>query len=63
MEKELRKLIGKKGAAFIYVELSMRVQVTIQDVRSAFGRIDALVTPVAGDGQKWVSSDRFTFKR
>lgn len=31
------------------------VAVRITDVRSAFGRIDVRVTPVAGHGETWVS--------
>lgn len=62
MEKKLRKIIDKEGAAFLIVELSLSVRVTIKDVRASFGRIDALVTPVAGHGEKWVSSDRIVIE-
>jgi hypothetical protein len=34
------------------------VAVRITDVRSAFGRIDVRVTPVAGHGDTWVNVNR-----
>jgi len=33
------------------------IHVKIKDARSAYGRIDLLVTPVAGSGTKWVRAD------
>lgn len=38
------------------------VLVRITDVRSAFGRIDVRVTPVAGHGDTWVSATRVILK-
>jgi hypothetical protein len=37
------------------------VQVRVLDIRSAFGRIDAHVTPIAGSGQTWLAFSRLTF--
>lgn len=53
-------LVQTGDCALLAVELSLSVKVWIKDVRTSFGRIDALVTPVAGSGEKWVSSDRIT---
>lgn len=61
--KDLSALIGRKG----YVRMSssnsgdrVRVDVRILDGRTAFGREDLLVKPVAGDGEAWVSLDNVT---
>ena len=56
--RELTKQIDK--IALFYSE-SMRFRVKIIDVKTAFGRIDYLVEPIAGDGSKWVSSERIKF--
>lgn len=39
-----------------YYEIeSLKIEVVITDRRDkGFGRIDALITPVAGSGEKWV---------
>ena len=42
------------GSGAYYQAKGMKVEVRIWEVRSAFGRIDALITPVAGSGQAWV---------
>lgn len=38
------------------------VAVRITDVRSAFGRIDVRVTPIAGHGDTWVNVNRVVLK-
>lgn len=35
-----------------------RFNVKIKDVRNRYGNLDVLVTPMAGDGEKWVSVHR-----
>lgn len=42
------------GSGAYYHAKGMKVEVRICEVRSAFGRIDALITPLAGSGQAWV---------
>jgi hypothetical protein len=37
------------------------VQVRVLDIRSAFGRIDAQITPVAGNGETWLQLSRLVF--
>lgn len=39
-----------------YSGVSFRVRIT--DIRSAFGRTDARIVPIAGDGAKWVDFSR-----
>jgi hypothetical protein len=44
------------------VDLSgVSVQVRVLDIRSAFGRIDAHVTPIAGVGMTWLAFARLSF--
>ncbi len=38
----------------------LRIDVAILDIRKVWARIDYLVTPLQGSGEKWVSSDRVT---
>lgn len=45
------KLIGK---TVTYKWNGMEFQVTIKDIRPAFGRTDALISPSHGKGEKWV---------
>lgn len=40
----------------------VNVQVRVLDIRSAFGRIDAHVTPIAGKGVSWMEFERLTFE-
>lgn len=37
---------------------NLRVQVKITDARMRFGHLDLLVTPVAGDGERWIEQHR-----
>lgn len=36
----------------------LRVRVQVLDVRHVWGRIDVLITPLAGEGSVWVTRDR-----
>lgn len=51
------KMVGK--TAKLNME-GLTVFVHVLDVKTAFGRVDVLVQPVAGSGEKWVSSDKVT---
>lgn len=46
--------IGKQAAIRIG---DLTVDVRIMNIRSAFGRIDYEVTPVAGTGSRWIDSN------
>lgn len=52
---ESSKLIGRTGDMN---ENGWRVRITIEDVRSQFGRVDVKLVPQAGGGYRWVSLER-----
>ena len=61
--QELQELIGQKGAmktdAFSSVrQPALWFEVEILDARANYGRVDVLVTPVAGSGSVWVNAER-----
>lgn len=52
-------LAGRRNALGRQIELNVSVRIT--DVRNTrFGHIDYLVTPIAGEGEVWVDSERVT---
>jgi len=53
--KKLAELIGETRRLRTG---GLRVDVVVRDVREVFGRVDCLVTPVAGSGGQWVAFDR-----
>jgi hypothetical protein len=57
---ELTKAIGQQADCMIPCSRgqSLTIAVRIIDARSAWNRTDYLVTPIAGSGQVWVSSER-----
>ncbi|MEN6367732.1 MAG: hypothetical protein ABFC88_13050 [Thermoguttaceae bacterium] len=56
--KELAALIGKEGLLSVN---PIQVAVRVLDARVVYSRVDCLVTPLAGKGQQWVSSERLNF--
>lgn len=56
---ELRELMITKKNPMLRVG-KLAFPVIIADVRQVFGRVDALVSPVQGQGYEWVSLDRLT---
>jgi hypothetical protein len=55
----IRKLAAAIGCqAKLRTAEGLRVEVVIDDARKAYGRTDYRVSPLAGDGVCWVSSDR-----
>lgn len=57
---EIVKLVGKRTgmkteAAIRFDGLFINIQ--IKDARQSFGRVDVLVTPLNGKGEKWVAVD------
>lgn len=60
--KTAAEIIGHRGKYELPVQSlpaePFRVDVQVLDAKTAFGRTDALVTPIAGDGKAWVDSDR-----
>ena len=51
--KELEGLVGRKGLW----KASIWVDVTIEDARRSYGRVDVQIAPVSGMGMAWVSLD------
>ena len=48
--------IGQTGS--LTVELSLTVPVRVVDARRCWDRLDFLVVPTHGTGQRWVQADR-----
>lgn len=48
----------KVGNTAVLVMDGLMVSVTILDTKSVYGRLDVLIAPVSGSGQKWVQCDR-----
>lgn len=53
--KEMAALIDTRGTYGIGRDVWM--DVTITDLRTSYGQVQALVTPVAGKGSMWVNLD------
>ena len=53
MKNLIEKYVGKKATIFA---AGLKVEVTITDVKTSYGRDRYLVTPVAGAGEVWVES-------
>jgi|TARA_B100000029_G_scaffold455373_1_gene482583 hypothetical protein len=41
----------------------LTIEVTVMNVKSHFGRLDIEITPISGDGTKWVTTDKLEFAR
>lgn len=58
---ELIRLVGErtggKDVAALNID-GLIVHVKLLDVKQVFGRVDVLVTPINGKGEKWVQADR-----
>lgn len=57
--KELSKMIGTTGRWLVE---GVEVDVNILNARSAYGRTDLKIGPVAGRASRWVSADRIIFE-
>jgi hypothetical protein len=55
--KEMQDLIGRTGSFYVK---GMGISVKVVDVRTRYGRVDYLVTPVAGTGETWMTEDSVT---
>jgi hypothetical protein len=53
---EMANWIGCLGAVKIG---DFDIHVKILDLRERFGTMDCLITPLCGEGQKWVEFNRF----
>lgn len=52
--KEFLETINKEG--HIVTDNGLSINVTIKDVKTAYGNIRYLVTPVSGEGEAWVEN-------
>lgn len=57
---DLSSFIGRTGLMAI-PRTALQVEVRVSDARSAFGRVDLLVTPTAGAGSDWVARTNIAF--
>lgn len=55
--RDLQAYVGQTGRLALD---GLTVQIKVTDARVRFGHVDLLLTPVAGDGTRWVQSDRVT---
>lgn len=53
---ELGAVIGKTGTYRLDGAHGFSVWVKVLDTRERFGEVDYLISPVAGEGQRWVVS-------
>jgi hypothetical protein len=59
--KEIKKLVGNKtgGRDVAWITIgSLVFEVKILDVKQAYGRIDVLITPISGQGQRWIQASK-----
>lgn len=59
--KAAQALIGSQGTLTVRTSSGgsvLQIRVRCLDVRHAYGRVDALVTPVEGDYEAWVDASR-----
>ncbi len=64
--KDMQKYMGlhfwsppANGAGDPFNE-EIKVKVEVEDVRSQFGRVDCLIRPIEGKGQRWVGASTLT---
>lgn len=50
--KSLSPYIGREG---VFITGALRVGIRVLDAREKFGRVDLLVSPLAGSGEEWKS--------
>lgn len=57
---QLTVTLAIKGQRALYRCNGIDFPVIILDARKVWGRIDALITPVGGNGEKWIQADQLT---
>jgi hypothetical protein len=58
--KELAAAVGREGK--LRTAEGLRVDVTVEDARRVYGRVDFRVSPLAGACSAWVGADRVEIK-
>jgi hypothetical protein len=56
--KELAEVVGQRCMVTVWLSDSITFPAQITDVRKVYGRLDYRITPVGGEGEIWVGSDR-----
>lgn len=61
----LREQTALLGPAFWNTggDWPMALPVEVKDVRAVFGRVDVLITPTGGYGQRWVARDTVAYAK
>ena len=57
MKKTTQEYIKLIGSTAIYNINNLKLKVKITCVKQVFGRTDALIEPLAGEGETWVNID------
>lgn len=55
---QLSVTVGVANKLAKYKCNGMMFPVRILDARKVYGRVDALITPIGGDGEKWVEASQ-----
>ncbi len=55
MANETKSILGKNAT---YAQEGLKFEVTITDVKNAYGTERCLITPVSGSGEKWVFKNK-----
>ena len=55
---EMVRVLNAEGSLFVSARL--RVAVRIVNVKTSYGALRFLVTPLAGEGEEWVDASRVT---
>lgn len=56
----INEALAHLGQMAVWHHAGMTIEVEIRDVRTSYGRIDFLVSPLTGAGQAWVARKSLT---
>lgn len=62
LNDELKHGLTNKGKIGVVALDELKFGVVIKDARVRFGHLDYLISPLSGDGLKWVEHHRVTIK-
>lgn len=62
LTENLKHGLTNKGKIGVVALDELKFGVVIKDVRVRFGHLDYLISPLSGDGAKWVEHHRVTIK-
>ncbi len=58
MDEMIKKFLVCKGETRSIGIDGLTVKVKVLDLRQVWNRIDALITPISGEGETWIDADR-----